>query len=128
MSDYCATKYAIYGMTESLRRELKANPDYEDIRTLTVCPFHVRTALFGERIKWEHSWLLSTLEPAWVGQQVVQALEEGREELLLPGISRAFRLLQLFPTWFNDVFHHTTGADDGIHDVKQPKPIAIAAN
>jgi len=41
---YCATKYAIAGMTESLRYELA----YKGIALSTVCPANVATPIFGD--------------------------------------------------------------------------------
>ncbi len=41
---YCATKFAIAGMTEALRYE----NEYRDIAFSTVCPANVATAIFGD--------------------------------------------------------------------------------
>jgi NAD(P)-dependent dehydrogenase (short-subunit alcohol dehydrogenase family) len=41
---YCATKYAVVGMTEALRYELA----YQGIAFSTVCPGNVATPIFGE--------------------------------------------------------------------------------
>jgi len=41
---YCATKYAVVGMTEALRYELA----YKGIAFSTVCPGNVATAIFGD--------------------------------------------------------------------------------
>ena len=53
--DYCTTKFAVSGFTESLRLELK-NSYFNNIKVSLVCPFHVKTSLFNgfemTRLKW----------------------------------------------------------------------------
>ena len=46
VSDYCATKFAVAGFTESLRIELKSTPEADNVKVTLVCPYHVNTDLF----------------------------------------------------------------------------------
>ena len=54
--DYCSTKFACVGFTESLRLELKIHNPNSNIKVSLVCPFHVKTNLFNgfemSRLKW----------------------------------------------------------------------------
>ena len=56
LTDYCATKFAVVGFSESLRVELKSMNSNNRIVVSTVCPFHVKTKLFNgfelECFKW----------------------------------------------------------------------------
>lgn len=116
MTDYCASKYAIYGLNEALRRELKA-AGHRDIRTLIVLPFHTGTTLFGNRMKWQHRWLLDTLSPSYVARRIVEGVEAGQEELILPYSMYAFYLLNALPAWINDALQFALDAGDGISDM-----------
>ena len=45
ISDYCASKFAVVGLTEALRQEFRLE-GYRDIRFMAVCPNTVGTGLF----------------------------------------------------------------------------------
>lgn len=100
-------------MNESLRLELRAD-GYEDVKTSVVCPFHVATQLFKNKVKWNHQWLLRTLQPTDVARAIVEAIECGRSEVLLPNISTAIPALRFLPTCVYDGIHRLLGSDDSI--------------
>lgn len=91
-------------MNESLRLELKAD-GYDDVITTVVCPFHVGTALFRDKVKWNHRWLMSTLSPLFVAERMVHAIEAGKEEVWLPLTISIIPFLRCFPTYFYDLVH-----------------------
>ena len=45
LADYCASKWSLIGMDESLRMELRRNGS-TGVRTLVVCPYMVKTGMF----------------------------------------------------------------------------------
>lgn len=86
-STYSAAKHALHGYFESLRLE------YEDrgIRVLVVCPGKVKTniSLMAQTPEGVHGVMEPSHEHAMsaeaCAQAVMQALEEGREEVLVGG-------------------------------------------
>lgn len=102
--DYCASKFGLYGMNEALRMELK-HDGFSEIRTTIVCPFLVDTGLFAGRVRWTYSSLIPPLSPSHVAEQIVRGIEEGREEIWLPGIIGVLPLFRLLPVWILDAAH-----------------------
>jgi all-trans-retinol dehydrogenase (NAD+) len=45
MTDYCASKFAAYGFSESLRIEMKILG--KNIKCTTICPFFINTGMFS---------------------------------------------------------------------------------
>jgi len=69
MTDYCASKHAAVGFSESLRVEMKAL-GHHNIRVICMCPGKMRTKLFeGSEFK-----LVATMEPSYVAERTVQKL------------------------------------------------------
>ena len=78
-TDYSGSKHAAVGFTESLRAELhESGPG---VSILLVCPYYIDTGMFaGVR-----SRVLPILQPDDVARRVLDAMESGRERLVLPG-------------------------------------------
>lgn len=126
-TDYSASKWAAVGFTESLRNELRA--DGHPIHTLAVCPFYIDTGMFaGVRTRFPR--LLPILDPEEVTVTVLDALESGRQQLVLPPLVRALPALRVLPTpWFdrvmdalgvNQTMAHFTGRQDAAGAGGQP--------
>lgn len=45
LADYCASKFAVVGFTESLSMEL-ASLEKTGVKTTVVCPFYIDTGMF----------------------------------------------------------------------------------
>lgn len=103
-------------MNEALRMELKAD-GYKDIICTVVCPFHVGTTLFENKVKWNHKWLMSTLTPHHVASKLVAGIEEGDEEVWLPRSMTIIPLLRSLPTTVYDSTHKVIHAPT--HNAKQ---------
>jgi short-subunit dehydrogenase len=79
-SEYCASKFALRGWTESLRAELAA----DNIDVLLVSPGTVETGFFDHllakrgALPWGKS---KGIAPAAVAEQTLRALERGRREI-----------------------------------------------
>src|SRR5699024_2205854 len=90
-TDYSASKWAAVGFTESRRRDVRGEG------TLVVCPFYINTGMFdGVRTKFPR--LLPILEETDVSTRVLNAIESGREQLVMPPLVRLVPGVRLLPT------------------------------
>ena len=93
-TDYSASKFAAFGFTESLRNELRT--DGHSVGTLVVCPYYIDTGMFdGVRTKFPR--LLPILKEATVATRVIDSIEHGREQLIMPRLARVMPLTRVFP-------------------------------
>ena len=79
-NEYCASKFALRGWTESLRAELAA----DNVDVLLVSPGTVETDFFNHLLarRTASPWGKSkAITPAAVAEQTVRALERGRREI-----------------------------------------------
>ena len=75
---YCASKFAVQGLTESIRLELAK----KKIRILTACPSGVDTAFYvnnGKSTRREYH----LHSPELIARRIVRACERGKREVLL---------------------------------------------
>lgn len=119
-TDYSASKWAAVGFTESLRGELRA--EGSRVNTLVVCPFYINTGMFaGVQTKFPR--LLPILEENNVSTQVIDSIESGREQLVMPSLVRLVPGVRLLPTrafdavmdflGVNQTMDHFTGRTSG---------------
>jgi all-trans-retinol dehydrogenase (NAD+) len=94
-TDYSASKWAAVGFTESLRNELRA--DGHPINTLAVCPFYIDTGMFAG-VQTRFPRLLPILDPDEVTTRVIEAIEDGRQRLVMPDLVGALPALRVLPT------------------------------
>lgn len=94
-TDYAASKAAAVGFTESLRAEMRAGRT--GVGTLLVYPYFIDTGMF-EGVRSRVPLLLPILRQDEVARAVVDAIERGREELMLPPLVAAVRPLRALPT------------------------------
>lgn len=79
---YCASKFAVRGLMETLVDELNWNP-HNCIKTTTVCPYMVNTGLCKKPyVRFEKA--LNLLEPTYVAQQIMLAQRTGVVECTIP--------------------------------------------
>lgn len=93
---YCATKFALRGFSQALRRELADTR----VRVLHVSPRATRTAMNAPEVEAMNAALGNAMDsPAQVAQSVRKAVEHGRQEAQLGGPERLFvRLNALLPS------------------------------
>lgn len=94
-TDYSASKWAAVGFTESLRGELRA--DGSRVNTLVVCPYYINTGMF-DGVQTKFPRLLPILEETDVADRVLDAVESGREQLVMPPLARLVPGVRLLPT------------------------------
>ncbi|TDR56969.1 short-subunit dehydrogenase [Halomonas ventosae] len=92
---YCATKFALRGFSQALRRELADTR----VRVLHVAPRATRTAMNAPEVEAMNQALGNAMDtPARVASSVRRAIERGREETQLGRPERLFtRLNSLLP-------------------------------
>jgi uncharacterized protein len=97
MGGYCATKFAMIGMTEALRDEVM----HKGVRVALVCPGTTETEFFvkAERGKMPGAnRLILASSAARVAVAVCNAAEDGRYRRILPFFAHVYmRLKEVFP-------------------------------
>lgn len=74
---YCATKFALVGLTDALRQELKGS----GVGTTIVNPGYITTGMFeGARAPWVTRWQ----DPQKVADAVLRAVREDKCEVFVP--------------------------------------------
>jgi NAD(P)-dependent dehydrogenase (short-subunit alcohol dehydrogenase family) len=109
---YCASKFALVGLSESLRAELLK----DGILVTTVCPGLMRTgsprnAVFKGRHRAEYAWFsisdslpVTSMMAERAARQIVAACRRGEAEVILSTQAVvAIRFRQLFPELFADL-------------------------
>jgi len=76
---YCASKFAIQGLSESIRPELKR----KKIRVITACPAGVDTAFYKNNGKNERRREYYLHSPEKIARLILRACERNRREVLL---------------------------------------------
>lgn len=99
---YCASKFAVRGLMESLAEELNWNP-YNAIKTTTVYPFMVDTGLCKRPyVRFEKA--LNLLNPKDVADKIMLAQRTGLLECTVPrflfGINNVARSVLVLSTFF----------------------------
>ncbi len=99
-TDYSASKWGAIGFTESLRAELRGFGSR--VRTLVVAPYYINTGMF-DGVRTKFPLLLPILEPSKVATRVLNAIESGRQQLVLPPMVRLVPPLRILPPVAFDV-------------------------
>jgi all-trans-retinol dehydrogenase (NAD+) len=96
LADYSASKFAVYGMDESLRLDLRKQKS--KVHTLCVTPFYINTGLF-DGVKTKIPLLLPILEAVPVAKAIVDAIEAREHYLEIPKVlGLAWITKSLLPT------------------------------
>lgn len=99
-TDYAASKWGAIGFTESLRAELRSARSR--VRTLVVAPYYINTGMF-EGVTTRFPLLLPILRPGPVATKVLNAVESGRQQLVVPPMVRVVPPLRILPPAAFDV-------------------------
>ncbi|KAL7752131.1 hypothetical protein RI367_002174 [Sorochytrium milnesiophthora] len=116
LSDYCASKFGLYGFHESLRQELL----HTAIRSSIVCPAHIGTRLF-KSVRLKYPFLTPSLDPADVAERIVCLIEDNvSRDLWLPLFTHASLLVRAAPIWLNDFGHWLMATNDFLPPEQAP--------
>lgn len=105
LTTYGASKWACAGFSESLRVELKP---HRNIHVSTICPSYINTGMFAGA---SPPIAAPLLEPAYVANQVIRAIERNKRMVCLPWIVNFVPILYhaLPAPLFDYVFGHLMG-------------------
>jgi all-trans-retinol dehydrogenase (NAD+) len=99
LADYSASKFACFGLDESLRSEFRKNR--LPIHTTVVCPYFINTGMFAG-VKTRFSFLLPILKQERAAARIFKAVARRRRRLLMPLLVYAVGPLRLLPVrWFD---------------------------
>ena len=87
LTDYSASKFAVFGLDESLRMELE-HRGVTGVKTTCVCPYYIRTGMFDGV---QSGPLVPILDEDYAAQSIVDAIRSENPVLIMP------RLLYLVP-------------------------------
>jgi len=91
-TDYAASKFAATGFMESLRAELRHTP----LHTLIVQPFYIRTGMF-DGVTTRVPALLPILETDEAAARILDAIDAGRQSLVMPRFAAVVKLAKALP-------------------------------
>jgi all-trans-retinol dehydrogenase (NAD+) len=101
LTDYAASKFAAFGMMESLRSELRMKGS--SVNTLTVCPHYIGTGMF-DGVKTKFPWLLPILDERKVAAKILRSVEKGKAMLVLPKFVHVIPIVRALPIrWFDKI-------------------------
>jgi short-subunit dehydrogenase len=90
---YNASKHAIMGFFDTLRAETKS----DGVKVLLVCPGFVRTNVAknslnkeGQPINKDNNMIANGLDPLYVSEQVLNAIQKNKEEIIVAGPKEKF--------------------------------------
>ncbi len=107
-STYASSKWAVIGFSESIRAELNLL-GHKHVHVTIVCPSYVGTGMFKGAAAPKAT---NILEPDFIAEKVVQAVEHNRIHVLEPWMVKITPLLrELLPTALYDRISHLFGAD-----------------
>ncbi len=107
MSDYCASKFADVGFSDSLRMEMKKY-GYTGITITCVCPYVIDTGMFSG---FKPFLFHKPLQPGHVVKKVIDAIRKEKPYVCMPFSVKMIRYLKLFPAAFQDSLLFAFGAD-----------------
>ncbi len=116
LGPYCATKFALVGLTDSLRQELKGT----GVKCTIVNPGYISTGMFeGSKPPFITRWL----DPQKVADALLQGVKKNKGEVFMPrfvgwlsGFARGLGMPR-----FNDVVFAILGADRSFAPMKKER-------
>jgi all-trans-retinol dehydrogenase (NAD+) len=114
MTVYCASKWAAFGWSDSLRLELKQLR--KNIGVTTIAPYYINTGMF-HGVK---SPVIPILDPEKTSSKIIRAIEHRRAVLCLPlpyGFVRLFQAI-LPLTVYDWVMEHVLGIYKSMNEFK----------
>lgn len=113
LTDYCASKFALFGFDEALRIDLRRAGTA--VRTTVVCPFYIDTGMFAG-VTTRFPLLLPILDPQKVARRIIRAVERNRRRLVMPWFVYTGWPIRLLPVavfdWLADFFGISRSMDD----------------
>eukprot|EP01080_Neovahlkampfia_damariscottae_P006010 gene6010-10012_t len=112
LQDYCASKFAAFGFSESLRLEL--NYCAPKVDTMIVCPYYINTGMF-DGVFTKFPFILPILNPAYVTSRIIDGMKRRDTQIIVPNvIYLTFLWRFLSPVWFMDWTADLMGLNNGM--------------
>ena len=114
LSDYCSSKFAVVGLTESLRREIDVLGLSQFIYVTVICPFLFRSRMFQKvNIKWK--WLTRELDAKEIVDQIQGVIESRQQkEIWTPWYVFCALLVRMLPVGVGDRIYNLFGANKAL--------------
>eukprot|EP01135_Chromosphaera_perkinsii_P010458 Nk52_evm21s2133 gene=Nk52_evmTU21s2133 len=117
LADYCASKFAAFGIDESLRFEFQ-KCGKTGIKTTCVCPYFINTGMF-DGVKTRFPALMPILEPEYAVDKIIEAIETDQEVLIMPRFNYLCDLFRfMLPTRALDIAGQFLGVNSTMNDFK----------
>ncbi len=115
LSDYCASKFAVFGFDESLRMEFKARR--LNIKTTVVCPYYINTGMF-EGVKTRFPSILPIIDEKEASRKIVKSIKKDKPRLFIPPIVYTVPLLRCLPVCVFDWVASFLGINKSMEEFK----------
>lgn len=106
-SDYCATKFAVVGYSDSLRMEMKKF-GCPRVKVSCICPSVIDTGMFAG---FTPPMFNPLLKPAEVARQILQTVKREKDYLKIPFMVKTIPLFKLLPARWVDWLVALTGTN-----------------
>ncbi|GAA4367821.1 SDR family oxidoreductase [Paeniglutamicibacter cryotolerans] len=121
-TDYSASKFAAFGFAESLRVELAK--DGTGVNSLVVCPYYTDTGMF-DGVQTKYPLILPILKQDYVAEKILNAIEAGKGQLVMPRAVHALALARMLPVFLFDKLANALGVNNTMdHFVGRPAKAA----
>ncbi|CAG8770909.1 6630_t:CDS:2, partial [Racocetra persica] len=111
LADYCASKSALIGFHETLRRELDSRYDAKNIRTTLVCPGEIKTGMF-EGVTVRLPFFTPSMPALDVVKPIITALDKNEgQDIILPFYVNVLTLLRSLPSFIQDLIYKLNAGD-----------------
>ncbi|MCW4458639.1 SDR family oxidoreductase [Microbacterium sp. MPKO10] len=127
-TDYAASKFAARGFAESLKAELRTLGS--PVRSMVACPYYIDTGMFAG-VQTRFPRILPIMTPEYVVRRILDGIEGGRTELLMPRFTKLVNPARILPVPAFDALMNFFGVNSTMdHFVgrKSPSPVAEAAD
>ena len=125
LCDYASSKYGCKGFGESLRLELRKLKKW-GVKTTIVCPYFINTGMFdGVKTSFFFKVFgLDILEPQYVADETVAAIQRNSPEIRLPMLMYASDFVHFFfPVWAKDTIFEILGFSSSMDHFEQTRGV-----
>lgn len=115
LADYSASKFAVFGLHEALRTELRRQKT--KIATTVVCPLFINTGMF-DGVQTRFPLLLPIMTSEYAAGRILKAIVKSNKRLIMPRFVYSIFLLRLLPVGVMDALVDFFGANHAMDQFK----------
>jgi len=105
LADYCATKFAVIGFSDTLRMEMKKY-GFHGVKVSCICPSIIDTGMFDG---FQAPYLSPLLKPDAVAAGILKTVKKDKPYLKMPFMVKLIPLFKLLPVMLLDKLGDLTG-------------------